>query len=238
MLYISLYTIEKLNMPSPIHVAILDDHQSIIDGYIFRLSQSANIQVVATATFGKELESLLTDNHVDVLLLDVQVPTSSENPSPYPILHEIPKLLQIYEGLIVLVISMHNQPSLIKAVMDAGASGYIFKDDQTTIQELGNVISAVAEGGIHLSKQAYQQLFKKLPKETKLTVRQLEVLSLCAAYPGATMGEIAEKLGIAHSTVRNILSSAYLQLNVRNRASAVDKARHLSLITPTSFPEL
>jgi DNA-binding NarL/FixJ family response regulator len=225
-------------MPSPIHVAILDDHQSIIDGYIFRLSQFSNIRVIATATFGQELESLLAENHVDVLLLDVQVPTSSENPNPYPILHEIPKQLQIYNGLVVLVISMHNQPSLIKAAMDAGASGYILKDDQSTIQELGNVISAVAEGGIHISQQAYQQLFKKLPKESKLTIRQLEVLSLCAAYPGATTGEIADKLNVAHSTVRNILSGAYIQLNVRNRASAVDKARHLGLITPPSIPEL
>lgn len=225
-------------MSSSINVAILDDHQSIIDGYIFRLSQSTKIQVVATATYGQDLDSLLTENSIDVLILDVYVPTSRNNPSPYPILHEIPKLLQSYDRLAVLVISMHNQPTLIKAVMDAGASGYILKDDQSTIQELGNVVSAVAEGGIHLSQQAYQQLFKKLPKESKLTGRQLEVLSLCAAYPDSTTGEIADKLGVAHSTARNILSSAYLRLNVRNRASAVDKARHLGLITPPSIPDI
>ena len=225
-------------MSTLIRVAILDDHQSIIDGYNFRLSQFANIQVVATATFGQELESLLAENPIDVLILDVHVPTSPENPSPYPILHVIPKLIQSYDDLSVLVISMHNQPTLIKAVMDAGASGYILKDDQSTIQELGNVICAVAEGGIHLSHQAYQQLFKKLPKESKLTTRQLEVLSLCAAHPDLTTGKIAEKLGVAHSTARNILSSTYLRLNVRNRASAVDKARHLGLITPLSISDM
>jgi two-component system nitrate/nitrite response regulator NarL len=225
-------------MSSPIRVAILDDHQSIIDGYLFRLGQNQKTQVVATATFGQELDALLAANEIDVLILDVHVPISPDNPSPYPILHVIPKLLETYPRLTILVISMHNQPSLIKAVMDAGASGYILKDDQSTIQELGNVISAVAEGGIHLSQQAYQQLFKKMPKEAMLSGRQLEVLSLCAAYPDATTGEIADKLGVAHSTVRNFLSAAYLQLNVRSRASAVDKARHLGLITPPSVSEL
>lgn len=225
-------------MSSPIRVAILDDHQSIIDGYMFRLGQTPKTQVVATATFGQDLDALLNANEIDVLILDVYVPTSPDDPSPYPILHVIPKLLVTYPQLTILVISMHNQPSLIKAVMDAGASGYILKDDQSTIQELGNVISSVAEGGIHLSQQAYQQLFKKLTKENKLSPRQLEVLSLCAAYPDATTREIADKLGVAHSTVRNFLSAAYLQLNVRSRASAVDKARHLGLITPPSVPEL
>ncbi|HET9906703.1 MAG TPA: response regulator transcription factor [Anaerolineales bacterium] len=224
-------------MSASVRVAILDDHQSVIDGYIFRLSQTSKIQVVATARFGQDLDSLLAKSSVDVLILDVQVATSIDNPSPYPILHVIPNLLKSYDGLAVLVISMYNQPSLIKAVMDAGASGYILKDDEPTIKELGSVISTIAEGGIHLSQLAYQQLFRKLPKESILTVRQLQILSICAAYPDATTGEIADKLGVAHSTVRNLLSGAYLSLHVRSRASAVDKARHLGLITPPATME-
>ena len=42
-----------------VRVAILDDHQSIIDGYVYRLSTNSDVQVVATATYGEDLEPML-----------------------------------------------------------------------------------------------------------------------------------------------------------------------------------
>lgn len=215
-----------------IRVAILDDHQSIIDGYLYRLNQTPEIEVVATVTFGEELEPMLVDNPTDVLLLDVHVPTGPDNSNPYPILYLIPKLLQTHPDLTVLVISMYNQPTLIKAVMKAGASGYLLKDDQATIRELGAVIRTIANGGIHFSQQAHQQLLKRLPKGSMPSPRQLEALSVCAAHPEATTAELAVKLGVANSTLRNLLSGAYVRLGVRGKAAAIAKARQLGLITP------
>jgi DNA-binding NarL/FixJ family response regulator len=127
---------------------------------------------------------------------------------------------------------MFNQAGLIKAVMDAGASGYILKDDLATLQKIGEVITTVAQGGIHLSKVAYQKLFNKLPQDSQLTQRQSEVLSLCAAYPEETSAALAARLGVENSTLRNLLSNAYLQLGVRTRLAAISKARTLGLITP------
>lgn len=219
-------------MPPKIKVAILDDHQSIVDGYLYRLSKAPDIEVIATAAFGEELEPLLATYVIDVLLLDVSVPTSSDNLNPYPILHIIPRVLQIYSTLQVLVISMHNRHTLIKAVMDAGASGYILKDDRNTIQNLGIVIHTVANGGIHFSQQAYQQLKQRLLENPQLSPRQLEALSLCAAYPDDSTAQLAMRLNVANSTVRNLLSEAYTKLDVRTRSAAIAKARQLSLITP------
>jgi len=62
--------------------------------------------------------------------------------------------------------------------------------------------------------------------------RQREALSLCAAYPGYTKDKIARKLGIANSTLRNLLSDSYRRLIVSNLAAALIKARQLGLITP------
>ncbi len=226
----------QLLLSKKVRVAILDDHQSIIDGYLFRLNQTPEIEVVGTATYGEKLEFMLANHPTDVLILDVEVPTSADNPYPYPLLHLIPRLLQTYPDLHILVISMYSQPSLIKAIMDAGASGYITKDDYATIQELGNVVRTIANGGIHLSHQAYQKLLKKLPEESTPTARQLEALSLCASYPDATTADLANRLGIANSTMRNLLSGVYVKLDVRNRTAAIVKARQLGLITP-QMPE-
>jgi len=219
-------------MNKKIHVTILDDHQNIIDGYVFRLSANPQLEVAATIGFGEDLEPTLAEHPTDVLLLDVNVPTSAKNPNPYPILYAIPKLLQTYAGLNILVISMYAERGLIRAVMESGASGYILKDDQATARDLGSVVLSVAGGGIYFSQKAHELYSKHLSKESDLlTVRQLEALSLCASYPNNTTAVLANMMTVSNSTVRNLLSAAYLKLDVNNRAAAIAKAQQLGLIT-------
>jgi len=219
-----------------IRVTILDDHQSIIDGYLYRLSSSNNVEVVATISYGEELEPVLAAHPTDVLLLDVNVPTSGENPNPYPILYSIPSLLEKYSDLNILVISMHAERSLIRAVMEAGASGYVLKDDRAILQDLGNVVQSVASGGISFSKKAHQIMLDQNTALSgqNLSARQLEALSLCAAYPDWSSADVAKKMSASHSTVRNLLSGAYLRLGVHSRMAAIEKARQMGLITPHS----
>ena len=221
-------------MSQMIKVTILDDHQSIVDGYRFRLGNSQRVQVVAAIGFGDELEPTLEKYPTDVLILDIGVPASAGNLSPYPILHVIPKLLQKYANLVILVISMHAERSMIRAVMEAGSSGYILKDDQTTLRDLENVVISVASGGIHLSRQANELFMRASPGESGsvLSKRQREALSLCLAYPNDTTAELAKKMSISNSTIRNLLSGAYIKLGVQTRIAAVTKARQLGLITP------
>jgi len=219
-------------MSSQIRVAILDDHLSIIDGYRFRLEKDAKLSVVGIGTYGEDLDDIFSNHEVDVLILDINVPTSKENSNPYPILHSIPKMLHHHLGLKILVISMYHQATLVKSVIDAGASGYILKDDRQAIQELASIVKTIAQGGMHFSRQAHEQLFKKFANHQGLTPRQLDVISLCAAYPEKTTGDIAKELGVANSTVRNLLSDTYQRLGVHSRVSAVTKARQLGIISP------
>ena len=217
-----------------VRVAILDDHQSIIDGFIYRLSSTPEIEVVATATMGEELEPLLAKHRVDVLLLDLSVRTSHDNPNPYPILHVIPKLLQKYSNLCVLIISMYSEPGLMRSLIEVGASGYILKDDQAAFKELGNIVLSIARGGVFFSRKAHSLYMQaeNLAGGEVLTPRQMEVISLCAAYPDASTADLAQMMTISNSTVRNLLSSLYLRLGVHSRTAAVEKARKLGLITP------
>lgn len=222
------------NSKGKIRVAICDDHQGILDGYKFRLQNADDIEVVATITYGEILESVLAANSVDFLILDVQVPISPTNHNPYPILFQIPKLLQLFPRLKILVISMHNERNLIQAAMDAGARGFLLKDDNQIIKELHAVIRCIYSGGVILSDFAFKQINKTRESSVSnlLTSRQMEALALSSAYPDASTEEIAQKMNIAHSTFRNLLSEAYLRLEVSNRAAAIEKARQLGLITP------
>ena len=60
----------------------------------------------------------------------------------------------------------------------------------------------------------------------------MEALSLCAAFPDISTSELATELFIANSTARNLLSGAYLKLDVRTRTAAIAKARQLGLLLP------
>jgi two-component system nitrate/nitrite response regulator NarL len=223
-------------MPEKIRVTILDDHQSIVDGYLFRLKNKSGIDVVATISFGDQLEPSLASQPTDILLLDFSVPTGPLNQNLYPTLTLIPKLLQLYPDLDILVISMFTERGLIRAVMEAGASGYIIKDDSAAIQDLENILHFIADGGIYLSKKV-SNIFQKpdgKSNEDLLTHRQLEVLLLCAMFPNDKTAELARKMTVSNSTVRNLLSGAYLKLGVNTRAAAIEKARELALL-PADF---
>lgn len=222
--------------PGTIRVAILDDHQSTLDGYAYRLDKYKNIVVVATARFANQLDEMLQQHSIDLLLLDVSVPIAENDPNPFPLLHKLPQLRTDYPETAILIISMHKHRTLVRAVMDAGAKGYIVKDDRQAIVQLGEIITSIAAGGIFLSDQSYAAMADSGPRDgiKALTPRQIQALSLCAAAPDVSTAELARKMNIAPSTARNMLSDIYLRLNVRNRASAIFKARQLGLITPYS----
>lgn len=221
-------------MKSKIRVAILDDHPIIVEGYLSKLGKDPQIEVTATMGVADLLEPVLQKGEVDVLILDVSVPTSTENRNPYPILHVIPELLEKHPNLNILVISMRAERGLIREVMAAGVNGYILKDDPNANASLPWIIKSVAEGGVYLSEEAGALYGKQLENENgkQLSPRQLEALSLCAAYPGEKSIVLAKKMYITHSAFRTLLSGAYIKLGARNRTEAIVLARRNGLITP------
>jgi len=212
-----------------VRVAILEDHQSIIDGYIYRLGMSPDIQIVGTSLFGNELEPMLAQHQVDVLLMDLSVPISLENHNVFPIRYELSKILIQYPELKVIIISVFNQQALVRAMIEMGVHGYIVKDDQSSIKNLARIVRIVADGGVYFG--AALQAFALLKEQAQLlTPRQTEALSLCVAYPDLSTSVLARKMEIASSTFRNLLSGAYQRLEVHTRSAAVARIQEMGLI--------
>jgi DNA-binding NarL/FixJ family response regulator len=216
-------------MQNLIRVAILDDHQSIIDGYLFRLTRRNDIIIVDYACCGEDLHQMLDHNEVDVLILDLHVPSLPEGKDSYPVLSQIPGLLDRHPRLNILVISIGHQPTLIDSVIEAGASGYILKEDILSIKSLADIVVDIAMGGFYLSPSAEKILTKKVPGGEMPSERQLQILACSAAYPEATSEELSQRLQIAPSTIRQLLSRAYYHLGVQNRTEAILRARQLGL---------
>jgi DNA-binding NarL/FixJ family response regulator len=216
-----------------INVGILESHQSTVDGYVYRLNMVPELSISSTFLFAEELANDIDKTPMDLLITGIDVHVSSKNKNPFPILYFIDRFIKQKPDLKVLVISYINQIQLINALLEIGINGFILKDDQKSIQQLGNIVQIIANGGVFFSDGIHQDLFSKR-ENNGLTKRQLEVISLCAAYPDEDTFFLSKKLNISGSTFRNLLSTTYLKLGVRTRAAAIMKARQLSLIPQTT----
>jgi len=223
-------------MSNNINVAILEDHQSTIDGYRLRLSKHPGTRVIASCLFSDGLMDMIDNHPVDVLILDINVPISKDNRNIQPIHQLITELKNKYPELIILVISMHAQRAMIKTILEAGTSGYILKDDYDSIRNLGKLVETLAEGGTFMSNRVRDIFFNGRRNDLNLTKRELEVLSMCAAYPDESTAELAERMKIANSTVRNFLHKIYIKLQVHGRAAAILKAQEIGLLPGVDTP--
>lgn len=214
-----------------INVALLDDHQTILDGYRFRLSTAEDIQVVDMALYGEGLMGMLTRHRVDVLILDVSLPISPENNKQYPIQTYVGKIATSYPNTVVLVISMSENKFRVRELVQAGVRGYVLKDDRTAINQLASVVRTLSGGGSFYSDKI-EKIVAEMPPNVTLTPRQIEILSLMAKHPDWTSIDLAKSLGVSNSTVRNTLSQAYKRLGVPNGKAAIWRVRELGLIEP------
>ena len=209
-----------------INVAILENIQSIVDGYHFRLDGDQGIHISASAPYGEQLEALLVDHAVDVLLMEPYVPASSENYNSFPVWSTLEQVFKKQPALHVLVITKVKDASIIKQAAANGICGYILKDDANTIRSLAAVVTSIARGGVHYSQRAHDILLDQDAAEMTLTERQLAALSLCASYPDETTQQLAAQMRIAPSTFRSLLSTAYRRLQTHSRMAAVEEARY------------
>lgn len=219
------------------HIGILEDHYPTVKGYQAQLEENSNLQVAWTAAYYDEVEKNLSEHPTDLLILDVGVRNSKNSTDTYPIHHAIPMLLETYPDLQIMVISMHNRPALIKAIKQAGASGYILKDDVASFKKLDSIMIDILNQGIYFSPNA-EKLIAISDEMPPLTRRQSEILSLLASNPEMKTKDLAEKLHISPSTVRNHLSDIYIKLKVNRLSSAITKAQNLGLLLSSDTEDL
>ena len=137
-------------------------------------------------------------------LLDIELPGRS-------CLDVISDLLQARPGCAVIVVTTFGRPGYLRRALEAGASGFLLKDDP--VEGLAAAIRRVLAGEIVVNPQLATQALSAMPNP--LSDRERQVLSASAG--GATIADIAAGLHLSPSTVRNYLSSAIGKTSARNR---------------------
>ena len=187
------------------NILIIDDHKIVRDGIKLYLDNDSSYSVVGEGENGIEALELLTQTKADLMLVDINMDG----------IETTQRIIEQKPDTKVIALTMHNDYQHIKAMMDAGASGYLLKNCDEA--ELKNAIESVMSDDIYYSKEVAQTVMNNLARKktkttsdslpTPLTTREKEVYRLIMEEHSNQ--EIADKLFISIRTVevhkRNLL---------------------------------
>lgn len=187
-------------------VLLVDDHRVVMEGLRAMLDQQPDIEVVGMASDGRKAMAMVEELSPDITIMDISMPDLNGMQATAQILHDHPKAK-------VIALSTHNDSKHVRAMLEAGASGYVTKD--TAGEELLEAIHKVRNGQSYLSSDVTGNVMAGFVNREivdnsamqALGSREREILQLIAE--GHTSGEVAAKLHISTNTVdthrRNIM---------------------------------
>jgi two-component system response regulator DesR len=195
-----------------IRVLLAEDQGMMRGALALLLDLEDDIEVVAQVDAGDRVLAAAQETRPDVALLDIEMPGRSGLEVAADLRKELPACR-------VLILTTFARPGYLRRAMEAGASGFLIKDGP--VEELADAIRKVHAGGQLIDPVLAAAALSAGPNP--LTDRERDVLA--AADGGATIADIAGRLFLSESTVRNYLSSAIGKTGTRNRIEAVQTAR-------------
>ena len=199
----------------PINLLIADDHSLFRKGIVNLLSETENIKIVAEAENGQEAIEQAKEVKPDVVLMDIGMPVLNGVQATDKLLTQMPHIK-------VIALSMHADPHYVREMLEAGVSGYLFKN--CDYKELINAIETVYAGKKYLNEQTTEMVIQGYLDKNKptsvtvgeLTEREFEIFKLLAE--GKSAREIADMLFVSVKTVgthrQNIMDKLELKTTV------------------------
>ncbi len=212
-----------------IRILIADDHSLIRAGLRTILSAQPDLEIVGEAADGNEALRLANELQPDIVLTDLSMPG--------PVGGGIAvarRLKETSPAIRVLILTVHEDETLLREAIRAGAAGYIVKRAPDT--ELVSAIQAACRGDLYVHPSMTRMLFKdaamppvseSLPTES-LTPREIEVLRLLAK--GYTNRQIADVLFLSMRTVEGHRASLMSKLNLHSRVELTSYAEEHGLL--------
>jgi DNA-binding NarL/FixJ family response regulator len=201
-------------------IIIADDHQLVAEGLKAIIESGNEHKVIAVAMNGSELIKQLELVQPELLLLDVDMPVMNG-------IEAMQLIQKNYPELKVIVLSMHEEKSLVKKFVDMGACGFLIKN--TDQDELLMAIKRIIGGGQYFSSALTMNMMSHNSaiigdevydsKKAMLTGREIEILKLIAE--GYSNKEIGDKLFISHRTVDTHRTNLMKKLEVTNIAGLI-----------------
>ncbi|QEM11240.1 response regulator transcription factor [Mucilaginibacter rubeus] len=208
-------------MARNIKVSIIEDDETLRDGYAFLIGATEGYDVISTYCSYDEASKKIATDKPDVILLDIELPGVNG-------IDAIPKLKKLLPNCYILILTVYESEKQIFNALAAGASGYLTKN--TPSAKIIESIKEVREGGGPMSINIARLVIRSFQKnqESPLSKRETQILELIGE--GKSRGQIANELFIDLETVRSHIKNIYLKLDVNSRADAIKLARQNKLI--------
>ena len=177
-------------------IAIVDDHQIVIDGLRSLLKGYNQFEIVIESNHPETILSLLKKQPVDILLTDVMMPVLTGVELAKQVKKEFPAIK-------IVALSMNGEGSLVNQMIEeSDISGYLLKNIGQT--EFITALNKIAEGGIYFSDDVLQEMLKaserkQVSDDNKLTNREIEIVRLIEKEYNNK--KIAEELFLSERTV-------------------------------------
>ena len=179
-----------------ISLAIVDDHQIVIDGLKSLLGGHPDFIVKIESTHPERMEDILALNKIDILLTDIMMPIMNGA--------QLAKIVKTkFPEIKILALSMSGQGDLVNQMInDSDIAGYVLKN--LGKQELIAALEKIAAGGVYFSEEVLEEMIKdseikKSSNEVHLTIREIEIIRLIEKE--FNNKQIADTLFISERTV-------------------------------------
>lgn len=208
-----------------IRIAMVDDHQIVLDGLKALLEDVQDFEILLATTLPSEMLHFLTHYPIDVLLTDVMMPEMTGQ----QLAKEVHKK---HKGIKILALSMSGVGDTVDEMLnDADINGYVLKN--ISRDELETAIRTIAGGGQYFSDEVLQELAKsantKKENETaQLTIREIEIIRLIEKE--LSNREIADKLFISERTVETHRKNIFRKTQTNSLIGLVKYAYEHKLI--------
>ncbi|HPD95563.1 MAG: response regulator transcription factor [Bacteroidales bacterium] len=207
-----------------IRVLIVDDHQIVRDGIQSILTGEPDIELIGSVgSAQKALSIIKTKNPPDVLIADLSMPDMSG-------IELTEHITENYPAVRVLILSMFSDEEYIVRAIQAGAKGYLPKQDSTT-ELLLEAIRVIYKGEDFFSPSISKVVMKSFvnsvkkaktgdtSKKVQLTGREKEILKLYVE--GFTNTEISEKLNLSVYTVKTHKNNIMQKYNFKSTVEMI-----------------
>lgn len=212
-----------------IRLIIADDHQLFREGLANLLSDTEDILIVGQAGNGREAVEMAMELLPDIIIMDIGMPLANGIEATHILQQQNPQIK-------IIALSMHSEKHFVKEMLEAGASGYLFKN--CTYNQLIDGIHSVYAGRKYLSDTITEILIHDYLEKTEppkpvaansiLSPRELEILKLYAV--GKTTKEIAEMIFVSVKTVGTHKQHILEKLAIKSTTDMVKYALKNNLI--------
>ncbi|HMG68634.1 MAG TPA: response regulator transcription factor [Chitinophagaceae bacterium] len=203
-----------------ISLSIVEDLDEVREGLKQFISLSPEFKVLDTFKTGEEALEAIPKLKPDIVIMDINLPGMNGIDCIRNMKDKVPQTQ-------FMMFTVYENDEKVFEALKAGASGYLLKN--TGLIQMIEALKELHTGGSPMSANIARKLVtvfreqekKSIPIEA-LSNRENEILQLLSK--GLLYKEIADKLSIAVSTVRQHIHNIYEKLHVQNRTEAINKA--------------